>query len=90
MINQNLYTLMIDFSKHYEKVHIGKVIRNKMKEEGRKVDWLAKNIYCQKNHIYRIYRQEHIHPELLMRISFILQYNFFSHYCEFISENLAV
>ena len=90
MINQNLYTLMTDFSKQNEKLHIGKLVKNKTKEEGRTVDWLAKNINCHKNNIYRIYRQEHLYPELLLKISLLLQYNFFSHYCEFINEQIAV
>ena len=76
MIKQNLYTLMTDFSKHNEKVHIGKVIKNKMKKEGRKVDWLAKNINCHRNSIYRIYKQEHLYPELLLKISILLSLSY--------------
>jgi len=68
------------------KIHIGEIIKNKMEVEGKKVSWLAKNINCHRNSVYRIYNQEHLYSELLLKISVILQYNFFSHYCEHVRE----
>ena len=69
-------------------MHTGKLIQNKMEEEGRKADWLAKKINCHRNNIYRIYQQEHIHPELLVRISILLKFNFFTHYFDYINEQI--
>jgi len=71
-----------------KEIHTGKLIQQKMEEEGRKAEWLAKKIPCHKNHIYRIYEQEYIHPQLLERISIILKYNFFSHYSNYINEQI--
>jgi len=68
--------------------HTGKLIQQIMEDEGKKAEWLAKKIHCHKKHIYRIYKQEHIHPQLLARISIILQYNFFSHYFEYVNEQI--
>jgi len=67
---------------------IGELVQKKMAEEGRNIEWLAKKIPCHKKHIYRIYKQEHIHPQLLERISIILQYNFFSHYFNYVNERI--
>jgi len=36
-------------------IHIGKMIRNSMKEEGRSVGWLAKKLSCDRSNIYKIY-----------------------------------
>ena len=68
---------------------IGELVRKKMKERERKTDWLAKKINCHRNNIYKIYRQEHIHPELLLRISIILNHNFFSHYFDYVEEKIG-
>ena len=71
-----------------KEIHTGKLIQKIMEEEGRKPEWLAEKIPCHKNHIYRIYEQEYIHPQLLERISIILKYNFFSHYSNYINEQI--
>jgi len=59
-----------------EKTHSGNLILQKMTEMERKADWLAKKIPCHRNNVYRIFQQEHLHPELLIRISIILNFNF--------------
>jgi len=69
-------------------MNTGKLIQNKMEEEGRKADWLAKKLHCHRNNIYRIYQQDHVHPELLLRISTILKFNFFAHYFNYINEQI--
>jgi len=73
-----------------KEVHTGKLIQQKMEEEGRKAEWLAKKIPCHKNHIYRIYEQDHLHPALLLKISVILKYNFFSHYFNYVNEQINI
>ncbi|MCL2289731.1 MAG: XRE family transcriptional regulator [Bacteroidetes bacterium] len=70
--------------------HTGKLIQRKMEEEGRKANWLAKKLHCHRNNIYRIYQQEHIHPELLHRISIALKHNFFAHYYDYANEQITV
>ena len=69
-------------------LHIGRVIKKIMEKEGRKVEWLAKNINCHRNNIYKIYQQESIHLDLLIRISISLRYNFFSLYYNFVEEHI--
>jgi len=61
-------------------IHIGKIIRAKLKEEGRSIFWLAHKFGCDPSNIHKIFKKEHLHPLLLWRISKILNYNFFTHY----------
>lgn len=58
-------------------IHIGKQIKAKLKEQGRTSVWLASQIPCTPNHLYKIYANPSINTDLLIRISNILDYNFF-------------
>lgn len=63
-------------------IHIEKNIKAKLKEQGRTTVWLAAQIPCSPNHIYKIYNSPHINTEMLMRVSKILGYNFFEDFIE--------
>ena len=58
-------------------VHIGNAIKAKLGEQGRTSAWLARQIPCTPNHLYKIYAKPSINTDLLVRISKILDYNFF-------------
>lgn len=68
------------FLMQYDEVHIGKVIQEKLKEQGRTVTWLADKIPCTRCHLYKVFANPDINTGLLKRISKILDYNFFQHY----------
>ena len=61
-----------------DEIHIGMKIREKMKEEGRSVNWLAKKLNCNRSNIYKIYEKSNIDITQLLRISRVLNYDFFS------------
>ena len=63
-------------------VHIGNVIKAKLKEQGRTSAWLAKQIPCTPNHLYKIYSKTSINTNMLVRISKILDYNFFEEFIQ--------
>jgi len=69
-----------------EEIHIGKLIKKKMDEDGRKTKWLADKIHCNRNNIYRIYQQQHIDFELLLRICLHLEIDLFINYSEYLRE----
>jgi len=71
-----------------KKIHVGKLIQEKMRKDGRKVSWLARQISCDRNHIYRIYQQEHLHPALLAQICILLEIDLFALYSEFVHEEI--
>ncbi|MBQ6277702.1 MAG: XRE family transcriptional regulator [Bacteroidales bacterium] len=61
-------------------IHIGRIIQAKLKEQGRSVVWLAKQIPCTREHLYKIFSKPDINTAMLQRISKILDYNFFKLY----------
>ncbi|MDR1347652.1 MAG: XRE family transcriptional regulator [Prevotellaceae bacterium] len=73
-----------------DKIHIGKLICNKLKENGRSVSWLARQVYCDRSNLRKMLKNNHIYSELLLRISIALDYDFFAHYSSLIcnKENL--
>ncbi|MBQ9435259.1 MAG: helix-turn-helix transcriptional regulator [Bacteroidales bacterium] len=63
-----------------QQIPIGHIIKQKLKEQGRTAAWLARQIPCSPNHIFKIFRKHALSTDLLQRISSILDYNFFQHY----------
>ncbi|GHT78836.1 hypothetical protein AGMMS50262_21890 [Bacteroidia bacterium] len=63
-----------------KKIHIGNLIQDKLKADGRSVTWLAKRIHCERNNIYGIFKRPSIDSELLLYISLTLETNFFTYY----------
>lgn len=55
---------------------IGKMIKNKVEEQGRSIQWLADKLSCHRSNIYDIFNRENIDVSLLIRISSVLNYNF--------------
>jgi len=65
-----------------EPLHIGKIIETVMKSQGRSPSWLAAQICCNRDNIYKIFRRQHIDTELLLKISVALNVDFFQHYVD--------
>jgi len=57
-------------------VHIGNLIHDELKRQGRNTQWLATKIYCEKSNVYKMFKRKSIDLDQLMRISEILQHNF--------------
>ena len=73
-----------------EEVHIGRVIEQILHEQGRTVTWFAETLSYDRSNIYKIFRKKGIDTTLLMRISLILNYNFFYHFiCNGENESAA-
>ena len=65
-----------------KEVHIGNRIKAVLKEQGRTTVWLAKQIPCTPNHLYKVYASTSINTDLLVHLSQILDYNFFEDYIQ--------
>ena len=63
-----------------ESMHIGKMIRDELKAQGRTVTWFAKAIHTDRSNVYKIFSKESIDLKLLVRISKILHHNFLHDY----------
>lgn len=63
-------------------LHIGELIRKKMKEQHKSVVWLAKQLSCSRNNVYKILDKYSLDTELLVKISILLDFDFLSVYLE--------
>jgi plasmid maintenance system antidote protein VapI len=61
-------------------MHIGNVIREQLKQDGKSVVWLARELGCHRTNIYNIFEKYSIDTQLLQRISTVMRYNFFELY----------
>lgn len=68
-------------------MHIGKKIRQTLKEKGHTVVWFANELSCHRTNIYKIFDKPSIDTYDLMRISRILDYNFFDYLSNIYEKN---
>ena len=83
-IKETIYAFFMQETTH---IHIGKVILEKLKEEERSIAWLARKTHCEYSNFCKILKKQFIDTELLLRISLVLKYDFFSHFSKLIPEN---
>ena len=69
-------------------IHIGQLIEAELHRQERTVTWFANKLYCDRTNVYKIFRKQNIDTELLIRISHILNYNFFQIYSSQLSQEL--
>ena len=69
-------------------IHIGQLIQAQLKADQRSVSWLAKQIPCTRNHLYKIFKKTSIDCALLLRISQAMQFNFFRYYAAEVSKGM--
>ncbi|MBR6930358.1 MAG: XRE family transcriptional regulator [Bacteroidales bacterium] len=70
---------------HNCNIHIGQLIQAQLKADQRSASWLAREIGCSRNHLYKVFRKPSLEVELLLRISLAMNFNFFQYYtAEFI------
>lgn len=70
-----------------EKPHIGKLIKAKLDEQGRRYSWLAEKLGYTRSNMYKIFENERIDTDLLIKISQILGCDFFAFYSEYLNKN---
>lgn len=59
-------------------LHIGNLIREQLQLQRHSVAWLATQIGCKRDNVYKLLRHYYITTDTLMRISHALDYDFFS------------
>ena len=67
-------------------IHIGNCIRKKVEEKEKTSVWFAKELGCHRTNIYKIYDKMTIDTGVLLHISKILDFDFFSIYSEEIEK----
>lgn len=69
-------------------IHIGHIIQAQLKTDQRSVGWLAREIGCTRNHVYKIFSKPSLDGDLLLRISLSMHFNFFQYYSHAFLENM--
>lgn len=59
-------------------IHMGKLFKSQVEKKGIRVSWLAEQLHCHRNNIYKLYEKQWIDTHLLMRLCEILDYDFFA------------
>ncbi len=65
-------------------LHIGQQIEAELRRQERSVAWFARELYCNRQNIYDIFKRESIDTALLQRICRVLSHDFFHD----LSENM--
>ncbi len=58
-------------------MNIGEQIEAILRKQGKSAAWLATQIPCERTNVYNIFRRKSLDVRLLMKISQILEYDFF-------------
>ena len=61
-------------------IHIGQLIREQLKADQRSASWLAREIGCSRNHVYKIFNKPSLDADLILKISIAMSFNFFQYY----------
>ena len=67
-------------------INIGQLIKDELERQERSVSWFARKLYCDRSNIYKIFKRTTIDTELLMRISVVLNRDFFSEYINALAQ----
>lgn len=57
--------------------HLGNIIKTELLRQGRSITWLASQINCTRENLYKVFRRPWIYTDLLFSISEALDYDFF-------------
>lgn len=66
---------------------IGQLIEHQLRHQQRSVTWFANHLCCTRGNVYRLFEKSSVDTFLLLRISRILDFDFFQSYSEFLAAN---
>lgn len=69
-------------------IHIGHIIREQLRKDQRSASWLAREIHCTRNHVYKIFNKPSLDSNLILKISKTMHYNFFQYYSAEVTKGL--
>ena len=70
-------------------LHIGKLVKAKLKERAHTCVWLAQQMDCSRTNLYKIFNKEYVGSRDLAKLSLILHFNFFEVIAEELKKELA-
>lgn len=66
-----------DFVPEEKALHLGHRIKEELLNQGRSARWLAEQVHCTPENIYKIFRQQWVNMPLLFKICGVLRHDFF-------------
>lgn len=60
-----------------DEFHLGIRIRAELKHQGRTITWLADEIHCTRENLYKVFRHPWINTDMLFKISEAMHHDFF-------------
>ena len=69
-----------------DQIHIGKIIKEQVALKGIRISWLAEQLHCHRNNIYKIYEKQWIDTHILMNLSKILDFDFFLYLSKYLND----
>lgn len=70
-------------------LHVGKLVKAKLKERAHTCVWLAAQMDCSRTNLYKIFNKEYVNTRDLEKLSVILHYNFFEVLAQETKKELA-
>ena len=61
-------------------LQIGSLIKKELEKQERTVSWFARKLCCDRSNVYKLFKRSTIDTDLLLRVSQILDYDFFELY----------
>ena len=73
---------------NHNHIQIGHLIQAQLKADKRSVGWLAREIGCTRNNVYKIFNTASLDSDLVFRVSKAMQFNFFRYYTEELTKTM--
>lgn len=68
--------------------HIGHIIKQELRRQGRTITWLATQLGYSRQNMYKLFERKWIYTDLLLKISDIMDNDFFKCYSEYIEGKM--
>lgn len=72
-----------------DQILIGQLIEQELHRQERTTVWFARKLGCNRTNAYKIFKRTSIDTDLLMRISLILNHDFFAIYSSNLSDKAS-
>ena len=72
------------------KIQIGESIKKQFLKSGLSIEKFAESIGCNRDNVYDIFRRERINTDQLLKISKVLQFDFFEIYSKMVNEEMMM
>lgn len=62
---------------NFDEIHLGNMVKAELQRQGRTITWLAAQVNCTRENLYKVFRRSWIYTDLLFKISAALNHDFF-------------